>query len=80
MRAAQGEDDGGGGANRERRWTATAADGGGEWWRKGGENEGVRVTEGEGTEVVGGGAGARKTYDMWTPQFFLSPVDPTLRF
>jgi hypothetical protein len=70
----------GGGLRRRR--TATAADGdsGGERWRKGDENEGVRVTEGEGTEVVGGGAGARKTYDMWTPQFFLSPVDPTLRF
>jgi hypothetical protein len=23
---------------------------------------------------------ARKIYDMWTPQIFLSPVDPTLRF
>jgi hypothetical protein len=40
----------------------------------------VRVTEGERTEDVGGDAGARKTYDMWTPQFFLSPVEPTLRF
>jgi hypothetical protein len=23
---------------------------------------------------------AREKYDMWTPQFFLSPVDPMLRF
>jgi hypothetical protein len=23
---------------------------------------------------------AREKYDMWTPQFFLSSVDPTLRF
>jgi hypothetical protein len=28
---------------------------------------GVRVTEGGKTEDVGGDAGARKTYDMWTP-------------
>jgi hypothetical protein len=23
---------------------------------------------------------SREKYDMWPPQFFLSPVDPTLRF
>jgi hypothetical protein len=44
------------------------------------EDGGVRVTECERTEDVDGDAGARKTYDMWTPQFFLSPVEPTLRF
>jgi hypothetical protein len=39
----------------------------------------VRVTKGGETEDESGSAGARKIYDRWTPQIFLSPVDPTLR-
>jgi hypothetical protein len=40
--------------------------------------------EGEGSsgkrERVRGRRRAREKYDMWTPQFFLSPVETTLRF
>jgi transcription termination factor Rho len=79
-RAAQGEGDGGDGANHERRWTATAADGDGggrrRRWRE-------RVSEGGTTadtrKQAGRRAWSREIYDMWTPQFFLSPVEPMIQ-
>jgi hypothetical protein len=70
-----------GGAYRRRK----AADGGAaavlaaHGWRSDGD-------EGEGEEASGKRARvrshkrSREKYDMWTPQIFLSPVDPTLRF
>jgi hypothetical protein len=53
--------------------TAVVSDGGGRRERKRGV-EWKRKREQMGREP------AREKYDMWTPQIFLSPVDPTLRF
>jgi hypothetical protein len=60
---------------RQRRRTATAAggDGGGGSGCEGEESSETRAR-------VKGCDRSREEYDMWTPQFFLSPVDPTLRF
>jgi hypothetical protein len=81
MRAAQGEGDGGDGANHERRWTATVADGdGGGWRRRWRERVCEDGTTADTRKQTGRRAWSREIYDMWTPQFFLSPVDPTLRF
>ena len=61
-----------------------------EWWRVGGAARGVaggaRRGGGGGVETrrkraeVKPTARAREIYDMWAPQFFLTPVDPMNRF
>jgi hypothetical protein len=63
-----------------------AADGGACGRRKAADDGGGDRSEGEGEGSSGkrkrvrGRRRAREKYDMWTPKFFISPVDPTLRF
>ena len=53
-------------------------------WRGGGEQVRERRRVGDGTDEIGEKRERRpavsELYDMWAPLFFLTPVDPTLRF
>ena len=53
-------------------------------WRGGGERVRERRRMGDGIDEIGVKRERRpavsELYDMWAPPFFLTPVDPTLRF
>jgi hypothetical protein len=71
-----------GGARTASGGGARTASGGGVWTASDG---GARTARRRGVEWKRkreqmGREPAREKYDMWTPQKFLSPVDPTLRF
>ena len=53
-------------------------------WRNGGERVRERRRVGDGTDEIGEKRerqpAVSELYDMWAPLFFLTPIDPTLRF
>ena len=83
------EADGGGAGERRVQASAAAVD----WrrrrrglaaWQGGGERVRERRRVGDGTDEIGEKRerqpAVSELYDMWAPPFFLTPVDPTLRF